>query len=77
MSYCRLSDPNCDVYIYVDSNDHFHCCGCPLAVGDDFEFAAPTRAEMLTHMQKHVEAGQRVPARAFERMRAEIAEGKP
>lgn len=77
MSYCRLSDPNCDVYIYVDSNDHFHCCGCPLADGDDFEFVVSTRAQMLQHMNWHVQAGHRVPAHAFKRMRAEIAEGKP
>ena len=67
MSYCRWSEG--DVYLIPHCDGYFACynCGDPVNVG--------TRpSEALRHLrEKHI--GEHVPARAFERLEAEVAAG--
>ena len=65
MSYARRG-PDSDVYVFDDGN-LIVCEHCSLL--GTFE-SRP--AEMLAHLQRHVEADHRVPDYAIERLRGEL-----
>jgi hypothetical protein len=64
-----------DVYVYLDVGGFLNCCGCNLDAGEiwaDHRFY--TTADMIAHLEKHVERGQRVPARCWEGLRRDARE---
>jgi hypothetical protein len=73
VSYCRFL--GADAYIFESSGGWIECCGCSLAEIDDDEvfgfFHANTAREMLEHMDKHREAGDYIPERAYDGIKAD------
>ena len=69
MSYARFSEG--DVYVWQSWTGKFICDFCSLAGA---AFVCDTRAEMLEHLQKHIDAGHSVPDRAITRLREEMDE---
>lgn len=78
MSYARMNGIDSDVYVYEHSSGFIECCGCRLTAPEeheDFGFARlSTAREALTHLEWHVREGDKVPERAFERIREEHAD---
>ncbi len=75
MSYCRLSDPGSDLYVYDCVDGYLICAGCDFAgKGWAGSFTTTSRGEMVEHMLEHRKAGHGVPEYALERLREEIAE---
>jgi hypothetical protein len=74
MAVCRFSDDS-DVYVFYSTQGGLECCGCRFldradhAVGGYFN--AATERDMLEHLQRHKDAGHKVPAEAFDRLIAE------
>lgn len=72
MSYVRWSSPgkpwdyDSSIYIFDDVAGGITCCGCDLA---DDDFNCPTTAEMIQHVQRHIEAGHAVPDFVIPRLR--------
>lgn len=80
MSYCRLGTDS-DVYIYstivVTPEPHrgIVCCLCSLhEVEGEYYVTATNKParEMHIHLLKHVDAGHKVPQRAFDRLEKEM-----
>lgn len=73
MSYCRFLEA--DAYIYEHVGGFIECCGCSLTDPEDGEifefFHANTAREMLTHMDEHRAAGDYIPERAYDGIRAD------
>jgi hypothetical protein len=65
MAVCRFNDDS-DVYVYYSVLGGIDCCGCIL-LGRG-AFVARDEAAMITHLNEHVAAGHKVPAKAFERL---------
>jgi hypothetical protein len=65
MSICRFSE-SCDVYVFYNVHGGIDCCGCVLTEGADFK--AQNEQAMIAHLEKHVAAGHKVPAGAFEEL---------
>lgn len=80
MSYCRFGEG--DVYLYHSSGGGFVCCECSLDSKSRWK-RFPSRRRALAHLLRHKAVGQRVPARALSRLKAEmrrtstLARGKP
>jgi hypothetical protein len=75
MSYCRNNGTDSDVYVIATANAKtqkpgWWCCGCDFE-NNFFE----TRPEMVEHLLQHRREGDKVPDRALERLRREIAAG--
>jgi hypothetical protein len=68
MSYCRNDGVDSNVYVYptVHSDGELLECTC----GEEGHNL--TRAEMILHLVKHIQKGDKVPYRAFERLMREI-----
>lgn len=62
MSVCRRG-PDSDVYMFP-SGGMFVCCGCVL--GDGHEVCLPNPEAARLHLTRHVLAGHKVPAYAFD-----------
>jgi hypothetical protein len=64
-----------DVYVYEHCAGFIECCGCRLTAPEEYEdvgFARlSTAREALAHLEWHVREGDRVPDRAFERIKEE------
>jgi len=62
MSWARFSADS-DVYVYEDVAGYINCCGCSLEDPRETNFteAAPLKA----HLDRHVAAGHKVPARVW------------
>ena len=84
MSYCRDNGEDSDVYMFPTGRDKIVCCICalmPIEIkveqGQEYEdqgsMTFDTKQEALQHLQQHRDAGHKVPERAFERLRREIA----
>ena len=79
MAYVRWSEDS-SVYVFLHVNGYITCCGCLLQennTGTSYTARDPefySRSAAIKHLLRHVEAGHRVPARAFERLEAEILE---
>jgi hypothetical protein len=78
MSYARHNGVDSDVYIFEHAGGFIQCCGCRFAPKDEFDHwddlvstNLATAREALAHMDFHVSAGDRVPERAFARIREE------
>ncbi len=75
MSYARMNGVDSDVYIFEHAGGFIECCGCRLTAPEDYEdvgFARlSTAREALAHLEWHVREGDKVPERAFERIREE------
>lgn len=73
MSYCRFL--GADAYIYEHAGGFIECCGCSLTDREDGEifgfFRANTAREMLAHMDEHRAAGDYIPERAYDGIRAD------
>ncbi len=75
MSYCRNNGRDSDVYVVRLKRDKplWECVGCSLSrYGRGFFI--DNRPDMLLHLNKHRKAGDKVPARASERLEREIQE---
>lgn len=75
MSYCRANGKDSDVYVIATRLPEMDvpgwwCCGCKHE--ENFFL---TRERTIEHLLKHREEGDKVPERAFERLRREIAAG--
>ena len=75
MSYSRLSD-DCDVYIFLSNykskehgGDRLACCGCAL---EDRCTYFRYGTDMLEHLQKHIDAGHKVPDYVIESIQHDI-----
>lgn len=75
MSYARMNGIDSDVYVYEHANGFIECCGCHLTAPEEYEdvgFARlSTAREALAHLDWHVREGDKVPRRAFDRIREE------
>lgn len=58
MSYCRLTTEGSTLYLYPSRNG-LVCCGCSLTDGASRFETAP---EFIEHLQKHLDAGDKIPA---------------
>jgi hypothetical protein len=84
VSYCRKNGDDSDVYLIAtaeDSRGFWSCIGCDLAAPKFFGYCEvkfteiDNLQEVLAHLEKHRESGHKVPERALERVRKEIAAG--
>ena len=78
MSYCRNNGEDSDVYVVATKMAEMDvpgwwCCGCKMEKSNQNFFF--TREETIKHLLRHREKGDKVPERAFERLRKEIAAG--
>jgi len=72
MAYARFG-PDSDVYVF-ESAHSIYCQRC--RSNNCRDVVAQTRSEMLAHMQKHRDAGDKVPDYAFDNLRADqVSEG--
>lgn len=62
MSWARFSDDS-SVYIYEDVDKYINCCGCCLE--DPRETTFTEAAPLKAHLDRHVAAGHKVPARVW------------
>jgi hypothetical protein len=73
MSYCRNNGKDSDVYVVASFSDtekkEIWACYCNLS-----PFIAYSRQGMITHLKEHELKGDKVPQRAFDRLRREITE---
>ncbi len=69
MSYCRWGQDS-DVYIFL-GEDGLHCCGCRLNGRRGEEFITDMYSEMLSHLDHHKAAGQKVDASALQELAEE------
>jgi hypothetical protein len=67
MAYARFSHDS-DVYVFHSFHGTFECAGCSLTKSGDRGFVTTVAAEMLRHMEQHIEAGELVPSTAIERL---------
>ena len=75
MAYIRLTEEGSQVYVFMSSDHHcLTCLSCSLTPEGNGEFLARTTAEMITHLERHKEAGQMVPDVAFERLHRDAAQ---
>ena len=88
MSYCRNNGKNSDVYVIAticpkSGKDGWECCGCKRTPKEDCvlgNFTIPgtcffsSRQKRIKHLEWHLLAGDKVPQRAFDRLRREIIE---
>jgi hypothetical protein len=76
MAYCRFG-PDSDVYLYLSTDDCFHCCGCGL-IGPRLkqDFVTVNHNEILKHLEQHIAAGHKVPPEAVREIEKEAAEPK-
>lgn len=58
MAYARFA-PDSDVYVFLDSEGAFSCCGC--SISEKSPFFTTTEA-LLDHLVDHERNGDRVPA---------------
>lgn len=72
MSYCRNNGEDSDVYI-IGNDAALECCGCSLY---KYSFQSRKYSVILAHLEKHRKAGEKVPARAFTRLKKERDETK-
>ena len=72
MSYCRNDGKDSDVYVIMtrdpEAEQNILLCYCSQ------DFFTTTRTEMIAHLQTHLQKGEKVPVRAFERLQREIEE---
>ena len=62
-----------DVYVIRRLTTNLLCCVCCKLDGLGFiDKVTDTAAEMLEHLQKHVDAGHKVPQEALRRLQEEI-----
>jgi len=71
VSYCRVGDDS-DVYLIRALAGKVECIACRLE--GPRGFVAKSERAMLAHLRKHLQAGQKVPQRAFDRLNLEAAE---
>lgn len=65
MSYCRFGEG--DVYVFMSVSGWLECCACSLAKDDESVFfQAHSTQEMVDHLNKHIEDGDRVPKDIFD-----------
>lgn len=85
MSYCRFGSES-DLYVYHDGDD-FVCCACRLEEPVDYTSVTvtvdisylqlpdgryKTVGDILRHLYKHRELGDRVPKSAIQRLNKEL-----
>lgn len=71
MSYARFGEGS-DVYVFLSAAGAFVCCGCSLceSVSVDFDHTAA----LIEHLERHREAGDKVPQSCVDGLLAEQAE---
>lgn len=68
MSYCRKSASS-DVYVHASAED-IVCYECPLI--QKRSYRAEDVAEMLVHLDEHIDAGHKVNRQAIARLQNEL-----
>ena len=68
MSYCRFED-NCDVYVYFNG-EFLVCESCRIKNGKFY--ATKRRSRMISHLEDHVSAGNKVPKEIIDRFIVEF-----
>jgi hypothetical protein len=64
MSYCRFGEG--DVYVFMNVAGWLECCACSLAKTEDsVVFKAKSTQQMVDHLEKHIDDGDRVPQGIF------------
>lgn len=71
MSYCRKNGEDSDVYLFLHVGGWLECCGCNLDP-EHPHYIAFSRIEMIKHLGEHRKQGDKVPERAFDRLRREL-----
>lgn len=71
MSYCRMTKDS-DAYMYPHVDGYIECMGCKLNGGKDRYFYY--RSAALLHMQRHKEAGHKIPLYAIKGLQKEMSE---
>lgn len=61
----------CDVYMFESIDKVVECCYCKLAEVNDPTFKK--RSGALAHLQRHKEAGHKVPQYAFDRLKKDMS----
>lgn len=70
MSYARINDEDCDVYVFRDAGTkNFECYGCC--------FETKRRSVLIAHLLGHRLQGDAVPSDVFAQLLKEIEERKP
>jgi hypothetical protein len=62
MSYTRRTEPDSDIYLYMDVNGYLQCHNCANAPHGTHHHRTRNTAAMIRHLQQHQHAGDRVPA---------------
>lgn len=76
MSYCRFS--NSDAYMFHHCDGYITCMGCgiaPITRMPKRRFQEPKfykRSDALKHLERHLASGDKIPDRAFLRLKEEI-----
>jgi len=64
MSYCRFGEG--DVYVFMNVGGWLECCVCSLAEEEEsMFFRVKSTQEMVDHLKKHIDDGDRVPQDIF------------
>lgn len=73
MSYCRFA--NGDAYVFRNLHGELECCACRLTPAGEWfgTYTTEDPASMLKHLERHKQAGHRIPQAAIERLRSESA----
>ena len=79
MAYSRMFDN--DIYVYateISGAPAIYCCMCPLEEGmEQMGFVARRTKDMIDHLDKHREVGDRMPSTIVEELLADDAENFP
>jgi hypothetical protein len=79
MAYARMYDS--DVYVFstdINGSPAIYCCGCSLEQGmEQMGFVARRTQDMIDHLVKHQEAGDRMPETILDEIRTDDAENFP
>lgn len=70
MSYARKGQKDSDVYVIACACGGYECLGCNIS--DNQFFVAYKPDNMIWHLHRHLEAGDKVPDRTFNRLRDEM-----
>ena len=72
MAYCRFNSTDSDVYVFASRSEGrkcWVCCGCHFnRVNIQEETCFFTPQGLITHLNKHVSVGDKVPQCAFIRL---------
>lgn len=69
MAYARQG-PDSDVYVFA-TDAGYECCGCPMQ-GEPMIAEFATAEELITHLERHMSRGDKVPPDCIPTIRADL-----